>query len=351
MNNLALAYQGARKLALAVPLLEETLKLRKARFGPQHPSTLTSMNNLAAAYRDARKLDLALPLYEETLQLTKARLGLEHPSTLRCMNNLALAYTDAEMRDRALPLQEETWKLQKARLGADHPDTLTSMNNLALAYLDAGKPDRARTLLVETLKLMEARLGPGHPDTLTCLRNLKFLRGLGAAQERYREKLAEFGPDYIDTLLARRDLAQAYMRQNRLDEAERILAEVLEGMKTRATDDPIRVFTIGLLRHCLMAREKIMPDAWRTFHAKSLLGGALLGQKKYADAEPLLLAGYAGMKKREAQIPPQGKVRLTEAVERLVRFYEATDRKADAAKWRQTLETLQTAQKKVEKQP
>ncbi|MHB8736664.1 MAG: hypothetical protein ACYC6M_15285 [Terriglobales bacterium] len=65
---------------------------------------------------------------------------------------------------------------------------------------------------------------------------------------------------------------------------------------------------------------------------------ALLGGKKYADAEPLLLAGYEGMKKQQAKIPPQGKVRLTEAVERLVQLYEAMDKKDDAAKWRKELE-------------
>jgi hypothetical protein len=42
-------------------------------------------------------------------------------------------------------------------------------------------------------------------------------------------------------------------------------------------------------------REKKEPDAWTTFNTKSLLGGALLGRKKCADAEPLLMAGYAGM--------------------------------------------------------
>src|SRR5262249_21360682 len=36
--------------------------------------------------------------------------------------------------------------------------------------------------------------------------------------------------------------------------------------------------------------------------SKAQLGAALLGQKKYADAEPLLLAGYEGMKQREKTI-------------------------------------------------
>jgi hypothetical protein len=40
---------------------------------------------------------------------------------------------------------------------------------------------------------------------------------------------------------------------------------------------------------------------------------ALLGQKKYADAEPLLLAGYEAMKQRAKTIPPQGLVRIPEA--------------------------------------
>jgi tetratricopeptide (TPR) repeat protein len=90
------------------------------------------MNNLALGYRDAGQLDKALPLYEETLKLMKAKLGPDHPDTLTSMNNLALGYRAAGQLDKALPLLEETLKLRKAKLGPDHPDTLTSMNNLAV---------------------------------------------------------------------------------------------------------------------------------------------------------------------------------------------------------------------------
>ena len=54
-----------------------------------------------------------------------------------------------------------------------------------------------------------------------------------------------------------------------------------------------------MLREVLAIREKVRPDAWTTFNTKSMLGEALLGQKRYAEAEPLLLAGYRGMKERE----------------------------------------------------
>jgi hypothetical protein len=90
----------------------------------------------------------------------------------------------------------------------------------------------------------------------------------------------------------------------------------------------------SVLRNCLAIQEKNEPDAWTTFKTQALLGGSLLGQKKYADAEPLLLNGYEGMKQREKTIPPQSKVRLTEALDRLIELYTATD-KLDEAKKRQ----------------
>ena len=71
MNNLADGYRAAGKLDRALPLFEETLALRKAKLGPDHPDTLDSMNNLASGYQAAGKLDRALPLFEETLALRR----------------------------------------------------------------------------------------------------------------------------------------------------------------------------------------------------------------------------------------------------------------------------------------
>lgn len=106
-------------------------------------------------------------------------------------------------------------------------------------------------------------------------------------------------------------------------------------------------FAEPLLRDCLAVRQKNQPDDWTTFNTKSLLGGAVLGQQKYADAEPLLVAGYEGMKKREAKIPAPSKIRLTEALQRLVQLYDAWGKKDQADKWRKEL----AAAKAREKQP
>ena len=69
----------------------------------------------------------------------------------------------------------------------------------------------------------------------------------------------------------------------------------------------------------------------------SSLGGALLGQGRHAEAEPLIVSGYEGMKAREAKIPPPGKPRFTDAAERVVRLYEEWGKKEKAAEWRTKL--------------
>jgi hypothetical protein len=102
-----------------------------------------------------------------------------------------------------------------------------------------------------------------------------------------------------------------------------------------------------LLRECLAVREKKQPDVWSTFNSKSMLGAALLGQKKYAAAEPLLLNGYEGMKKREAKMPREAKIRLTEALERLVQLYEAMNDKDKVTKWRKQLEAAKVPAKRL----
>ena len=90
-----------------------------------------------------------------------------------------------------------------------------------------------------------------------------------------------------------------------------------------------------MLREGLALRVKTQPDAWTTFNTQSLLGAALLGQKKYADAEPLLLKGYEGMKVREKTIPPQGITRIPEALDWLIALYTATNKPDEAKKFRE----------------
>ena len=92
------------------------------------------------------------------------------------------------------------------------------------------------------------------------------------------------------------------------------------------------------LQESLAIRKRKAPDSWSTFKTASLMGDALLGQKRYGEAERLLLDGYSGLKKLGKALSPKDKATLGAATQRLVRLYDAIAKKDEAAKWRAVLE-------------
>ena len=396
MGTLAVAYAKAGMLDLAAPLLEETLKLQKAKLGPDNPGTLITMSSLAATYGLAGRPDLAVPLQEEAFKFTNAKLGPDHLMTLTSMGNLAFAYEKAGKVDRAVPLHEETLRRRKGKLGPDHPDTLQSMNNLAVAYGKAGKLDLAIPLQEEAFRLTTAKFGPDHPASLTTMNNLAWAfwkakqlgRSIPLLERALKGREAVLGRDHPDTLMTVANLGVNYKDAGRYKEAIPLLEEahraaqkyrelswvgapLLEAYTTAGeqskTADLVRellsevrktlphespqlaaqLASLGLLllqtkafteaerliRECLAIRAKKEPDDWRTFNTQSMLGGALLGQKKYPEAEPLLLKGYEGMKQRQRSIPAEACTRIPEALDRLIDLYTATNKPEEVKKW------------------
>jgi hypothetical protein len=64
------------------------------------------------------------------------------------------------------------------------------------------------------------------------------------------------------------------------------------------------------------------------------LGGSLAGQKKYAEAEPPLLAGYAGMDKLKERIAVPDRYHLDRARRWIVQLYVDWGKPEKAAEWR-----------------
>jgi non-specific serine/threonine protein kinase/serine/threonine-protein kinase len=364
MNHLASAYQAAEKVELALPLFTETLKRRRAKLGPEHPDTLISMINLASAYLAAGQVDLALPLSKETLKLCRAKLGPEHPHTLSSMHNLASAYQAAGNLDLAVPLHEDTLKLRQAKSGPEHPDTLASMNNLAWAYHAVGRLDLALPLREKTLKVCRAQLGPEHPHTLASMNDLasayQAAGNLGPAvllhEDTLKLRLAKFGPAHADTLMSMNNLGVAYMSAGKLEQALPLLEEATKVRRAKpGPEHPDTLSSMGALgrayllakqfgaaettlRDCLAIRQQKLSDDWLLFNTKSMLGEALAGQQKFAQAEPLVVEGYRGLKEREMKIPAAFRIRLTEALQRLVDLYIAWDKPEEATRWKKLLD-------------
>jgi hypothetical protein len=89
-----------------------------------------------------------------------------------------------------------------------------------------------------------------------------------------------------------------------------------------------------LARETLEFNRKKQPEDWQRFRAESLLGASLAGQKKYVEAEPLLLAGYQGMADRKDRIAVPDWYHLDRGREWIVQLYEAWGKPAKAAEWK-----------------
>jgi hypothetical protein len=70
---------------------------------------------------------------------------------------------------------------------------------------------------------------------------------------------------------------------------------------------------------------------------ESLLGGALLAQKKPVEAGPLLRTGHDGLQQRLSTIPGEERHHLRDAIERMAQFVETTEGTAAAAAWKRKL--------------
>jgi eukaryotic-like serine/threonine-protein kinase len=318
MSNLAGNYTQQGKYAQSEALYTQTLEIQRRVLGPQHPDTLLSMNNLAENYFHQGKYAQAEALDSKILEIERRVLGPQHPDTLVCMSTLALVYTARGEYVLAEGLHSQTLEIQRRVLGPEHPDTLISMNNLANAYGFRGKYAQAEALFSENLELKRRVLGPSHPSTLYTLSDFGSMyqrEGKYALAETYAEQALAgrrqaLGLENADTMASVSDLALAYVSQGKFAESEPLARKALEYDRTKQSDD------------------------WQQLRAESLLGASLSGQKKYAEAEPLLLEGYKGMLARKDQIAIPDRYHLDRAHEWLVQLYVAWGKPQKAAEWR-----------------
>jgi tetratricopeptide (TPR) repeat protein len=319
INNLAGLYVHQGKYAEAEPLLTKVLKVRQRVLGEEHPNTLLSMNNLAVVLWDEGKYAPAEPLFTKVLEVKRRVLGQEHPETLSTINNLAGLYRDQGKYAAAEPLLTKVLEVRRRVLGQENPDTLISMNNLGLLYAYLGEYARAEPLLTRGLEVRTRVLGQQHPDTLISMNNLALLY---VYERRY--KTAE--PVYIHVLeLQRRVLGREHPR--RLASMNDLAALYIKTDNYAAAEP--------LLREALNTHKKSSTDTWVRYDCQSLLGASLVGQRKYAEAESVLISGYRGMLQRKTTIPWERRLAVNDAAEWILQLYESWGKPDKAAEWRE----------------
>ena len=317
MVDLAIIHVRERQLPQAEALDAKAVQILTRVRGAEHPETLTAMNNLAQVYYQEGNDADAEALQSHTLEVRRRILGEDHPDTLESMNNLAVIYKAEGKYAENEALHSKAWEIRRRVLGDEHPDTLISMNNLAVAYEAEGRYADAEVLLSKNLEIKRRVLGPEHPSGFNTMYNLARVYG---EEHKYAEARAlyatlleiqrrKLGPRHNNSMDTMASFCELEVQAGNYNAAEPLLRETWNGLK------------------------ETRPDYWRTYYIQSLLGSVLMHQKQYADAEPLLLSGYAGLIQHREAIPLLSRSSVIDVGESIVELYRASGRADKASEW------------------
>jgi WD40 repeat protein/serine/threonine protein kinase len=106
-------FRNVGRMDDAIVLQEQTLKLCKAKLGPDNDVTLQIMHQLAHFYQGAGKLQEAIELFKNTAEKRSSALGPGHKDTLQFMSCLATAYSNAGRTQEAAQLRESIERLKR----------------------------------------------------------------------------------------------------------------------------------------------------------------------------------------------------------------------------------------------
>jgi serine/threonine protein kinase/tetratricopeptide (TPR) repeat protein len=358
VNNLAIVYYLEGKYAQAEPLYVQTLNIRRKTLGRENSKTVGTMNNLGQVYVALGEYAKAEALDLQALEIRTRLLGPDHRDTQVSLNNLANVYYYQGKFAEAESLYLQSWESMRHVEGPEHPDTLTAMGNLGAVYVDEGEYAKAEEVDAQAVEIRQRVSGPRHPATLLAMNNLSIVY---AAERKYAQAEALFrqtldgrrealGAKHPDVFVTLSDLAFLYQREGKYDLAENNAAQALAGRResggatavTAALEADVALAresqgkfaeAEGLARESLDYSLSKAPDDWQRFRSASVLGASLAGQKRYPEAERLLLEGYRGMLARQQKIGAPDRYHLQHAREDMVRLYEAWGQPEKAKAW------------------
>jgi serine/threonine protein kinase/tetratricopeptide (TPR) repeat protein len=314
------------KLAEAEPLFRESLATKRCTLGPDHPESLFALRELAALLQAQKKAAAAEPLVRQYVAGTRRALGPDHPDALVALADLCTLLQDQGRVAEAEPLWRQRWDGWRRLQDPESSEGRGALRGLTGALLYLGKAAEVETLYREVLERRR--------------------RTLLAADPRITQALCLWGISLIEkgdagrAVEALREAVQIQRKHGAEGDREVTGTEVALGWAL--TENGQAKEAEPILRKCLEARRKDLPKAhWLTANAESLLGGCLTALKRYEEAEPLLLHAHADLRAASKTPPP----RLRQAGERIVRLYQAWDKKDKADHWRQKLEEAKRAAK------
>jgi serine/threonine-protein kinase len=314
LQDIAVSHYVEGNVAATMPWLMESRDELARVAQPDLTQKGELIKYIAYVYHERGDYDRAIAEYREALVLLRAALGNDHPQVAGALGDLAIALKDTRQYDEAEAAYLESLAIQRRVLGPNHPDVGNALNNLSVMYLDLGRFERARATAREGSDILRTALGDEHDITNIVRLNLA----------RANTQLGEFS-------VAEREMRAIVAIRRRTDAPTNIslaltidaLADVLNRQGRFAEALP---FAIEARAATEVA---VGRDHWRWAAVNRTYGTTLMGLKRFAESERVLIDSYELMRAKRGA---KHRTTLLNA-RRLVELYRAWRKPALVQRW------------------
>jgi tetratricopeptide (TPR) repeat protein len=331
----------------AIEEIKVVILVKEKSLGLRHASTNKSRVKLIETLAAAQRWSELVLAGQELLELTKADLSLARKQLPGLLAVLALAYRNDGQSELGLATLERSYEEYCAVLGEHDALCLELMSRLGLELKAQGLYSAAVILAEKQISIETKLLGPLHPQTLVSELRLA-ARHYDSGQDKHGiaileqlgERLLAGKFQHESSLVVLENVVAGYRRCDDVVNADRWenhLIDYLMRIENTTVLHADKLAAIGLMRlqrsdwetservlqRCLALRQQQQPEQWGQYNTMSMLGATLMGQQRYVEAEPLLLAGYEGMVRHQSELPSTADIGLTEALDRLIELYTA----------------------------
>jgi tetratricopeptide (TPR) repeat protein len=341
---------GFRMHVDAEARLREALAIQRRQLCADHPEIAHTLTTLGQVLSERGRAEEAEVCLRKALALRREQFGPSHAEVAETLHALGAFLHDQCRLGEAEPILREAHAIRHAALGPNNDVTNASLVLLALNLRCAGRVEEAEALLGDELirrrTLLKSRDERSARSAFAALSAM--LGGRNAPEGAPNSGANLPQPHYLPYMSTATGLANCLMQQGRLDEAEEIVRELVDYMENAGAAGRIAYAELLLagiqrLRGEPLAAERRIRDliAWRddsdladaAFRAvaNASLAQTLLAQKRFSEAEPLLLQHAERL---ESQHGP-AYIDTRSAYRHLARLYDEWDQPQRAADWRE----------------
>jgi tetratricopeptide (TPR) repeat protein len=312
-------YAGLGDYPKAQTHLQEALRLRQEKLGPDAPETLEVRSGIATIHWMQGDLDKAAQECSAVLEGTERHFGPDSVEYFQALDELATVLSARGQTDEAIGMCRRVLEGYRRLLGSEDSRTVIVQNNLAFKLDSCGRSAEAEPLFRDSTATTRKLLGSDHPDTVTCIATLanclRVLGKLDEAEELAREALETRRRIYPPGHPLTGDVCELIGR---------ILCKRGDGAGA------VPYLTEGLENH----RRSLPEGSWRTAVTGAWLGVAFTKCGRYDEAEKLLLEGHETLQRTKGQHAGQE----VGVISSLVDLYEAWGKPDKAAEFQALLE-------------